>query len=253
MQRNLKSLLRLADLKEEEIVLYMHLQRIGEGTVTQLKAETSISLSTIYRTINRLLDRRLIKSIETNAKQSVFVPLPLTSLIKKIKSEQTKLDKLVNSLEGMDNFIPFSESVEIRSGTEAMKEEYLNYVNNARENLFSLGSVMSLWNMTDISYHSSEERNFIKKRLVKGIYARVFSDDDKEFYEVRNNDSLEKRTTKIKGGVLEDKNLFMMTEDYSTFFLCEEENPRVVITRHPDLLRLQKEHFSNLWKSYNFQ
>ncbi len=255
MRKKIKSLLRSADLKEEEIVFYMLLLKFKETTLSRLIEVSQISTTTAYRTIKRLCDRGLIEGVEINKKQKVFRPLSLHALIDRLREKQDKLGKLEKSLKGIDEYLPYmdvsddlDDSIEIKTGFDAFVFEYLNIPNIKNRDLLAIGSVPNFWAIPGFSYHSAEERNFIRKRMANGTYARVFNESEKEIEEIQKNDTLEKRTTKLKKDLPGNENLLTITDDASFMFVCDKSSPRVIITRQPDLLKLQKDYFYNMWK-----
>jgi sugar-specific transcriptional regulator TrmB len=256
MLRKLKYLLSLAELKDEEINLYLLLLKLKKATITELIAGSGLNTMRVYRKILKLEERGLIKSDFLNKKQKIYYPLSLESLIVTIQSKAKRLYRLEQSLKGLDPLLQFVEIntevddnlIEIKEGLDAFREEYLKIPSLCKDEFLHIGSMENYWHVAGMSFDSPEERNFIHQRMTKGIFARVINTRSKEIEEVQKRDSFEKRTLKIKDHLPIMKNYFTMARNHSSLFICDAENPRVVVIKQPDLLNLQREQFRALWE-----
>ena len=100
-----------------------------------------------------------------------------------------------------------------------------------------------------MTYWCPEERNFTHKRLTKGISCRIVNIHTPEAEEFRKNDTRELRTSKLADTLPIVKNYLGITEHQASYFLCEPENPRVIIMKQPELVAMQKQSFEKLWKA----
>lgn len=254
MRKKLTNLLRLAELKDEEITLYLLLLKLKEATIPQLVAESNLNFMMVYRTIKRLTEKGLIDSEPVNNKQDIYKPLSLKSLINKIQTQQRKLRRLENGLKGLDHFLPYmdidnetDESIQLREGLDAFLEEYLKLPELCEEEYLHIGNMHNLWNTAGLSYEAPEERNFIHRRIHRGAFARVLNPPTEKADEFASKDSIEKRTTKLKSGLPVTDNYLAITENQSSLFICDPEDPRVIVIKQPELLEMQKDQFRTLW------
>ncbi|MDO8648650.1 MAG: helix-turn-helix domain-containing protein [Candidatus Peregrinibacteria bacterium] len=258
MQRRLRDLLRRTSLTEREIDLYILLLKLRSVTIPRLAAESHLPHITVYRTIKHLEERGLVVGKPMNNKQSVYSPLSLEALIAKISCEQRKLRKLELSLRGLDALLPYmdieedrEETIELREGVEAFREEYLKMPDVFKDEYLHIGSTPGFWETAQMTYESPEERSFIHRRLAKNLFARVLDPPSPQAEVIQRNDSREKRTMQLRGNLPITKDFLMIAEDQVSHFICEPADPRVVVIRAPELVRAHRTQFDMLWAQRN--
>jgi sugar-specific transcriptional regulator TrmB len=257
MLKKLKYLLSLAELKDEEINLYLLLLKIKKATIMELIAGSGLNTMRVYRTILKLEERGLINSDFLNKKQKIYYPLSLESLIMTIQRKAKKLFRLEQSLKGLDPLLQFvdinaevdNNLIEIKEGLDAFKEEYLKLPSLCKDEFLHIGSMENYWNVAGMSFESPEERYFIHQRISRGVYARVIDIKTEKMEEVGKSDSIEKRTLKLKDKLPIMENYFTIAPTHTSLFICDVENPRVIVIKQPDLLNIQREQFRSLWES----
>jgi len=256
MKSRLTNLLRLANLRDEEIVVYLLLLKLKHSTSSELAEKSGLNSMMVYRTLKRLHDKELVDEKKLNQKQNIYSALSLNALISRLNHMQKNLQRLQNSLKNLDTLLPFidfnkddNESVEIRDGIDAFREEYLKFPKLCGPEFLHVGSMENCWKTGKMGYESPEERYFINTRLKNGIYARVLDKISEEMERVQAHDSLEKRVVKLKKKLPIMNNYLAIGEDQCSLFICDDKNPRVMLIREPELVRLHKDQFESLWKS----
>ncbi len=256
MKKRLTNLLRCANLKEEEIKVYLLLLKFSEATIPQIVSKNGLPTITVYRTVKRLFERGLIEEDKLNKKQNIYKSLSLNALIKKINFEERKLSRLKQNLKNLDSLLPFmdieqeedEDLIEVHEGIDAFREEYLKIPKLCKNEFLHIGSMTSYWDTAGMSYDSAEERYFINTRMNRGVFARVLNPNTIDAERIKKRDSMEKRIMKIRDGLPVSENYFTMAENQSALFVCDKENPRVIVMKQPDLLALQKAQFKELWE-----
>lgn len=260
MKRQIRILLRKAGLREEEVKLYLTLLTCTSATIAELQMKSGLTHMTTYRTLQRLIDRGLIQATPINGKQSIYSPLSLRELIHALEKEQRRLRKIEASLRDLDHLLPFLEqdgdeesadfeSVEIREGAEAFHQEYLKLPDLGNEEFLAVGSSEKFWEASRASIDSPLERSFVHKRLQNNVYSRILMLACNDADEIARNDSREKRTTMQKKELPVMKDVLMICGSQVSHFLCDPQNPRVIIMRDPALVEMQKKGFEAIWKS----
>lgn len=256
MRRQIKALLKLGGCTDEEIEIYLLLLKLKEATSSELIDQTGLNFMMVYRCIDKLIQKDLLLKERSQGRHFVLKALPLDSLIKKITSEQRKTNRLINSLKGLNPFLQYlnleeesgDNSIQIREGRDAFIEEYLKLASISKSEYFHIGSVNNLWKVTGFDYYSAEERFFIRKRMTRGIYARLIDESSEKVEEMKRRDTLEKRKTKLGKTIPIKKNYLAIIEDQVNLFLCDQENPRVIIMKEPELIDFYKNIFWTYWK-----
>ena len=257
MRRQLTELLRLCDLREEETALYLLLLKLRRATIPVLIEESGLHRMTVYRAMKRLQERALLEVTRLNGKQDLYAPLSLANLIGKVETQERRLRKLALNLRNVDRLLPYidlenrreTEPVEIRDGLDAFREEYLKLPDLCKHEYLHVGSMQNYWRTAKMTYWCPEERNFIHRRLNKGISCRIvniYSPDAEEF---RKNDTREMRTSKLTDALPIMENYMGLTEHQASYFVCDAENPRVIVMKQPELVAMHKQHFDRLWKT----
>ncbi len=255
MRDRLHSLLRAADLSEEEIAIYLWLLKLKQSSIPELKCKSRLPHITVYRTIAKLEERSLVEREQINRKQSIFRPLTLGKLAEKIASRKRRLQALENELKHLDRFLPYvdleneDDPVELRSGLDAFREEYLKFPELLQHEYLHIGNMAKMWETSGFSYECAEERGFIHRRIARNVYARVLDVPTPEAQVVQRQDSKEKRTLVLKENLPIMDDFLLIGEKQVSHFLCDPENPRVVIMRSPAQVAVHHGFFEALWKA----
>ncbi len=259
MKNRLFHLLSLAGLREEEVALYLQLLKLRRASMSELIESSGLNVMTAYRTIKRLQDRGLVSALKVNQKQSVFAPLTLRALTKKLASEQRALRKLQLALQDLDPLLPFldldreythndsDELIEVREGLDAFREEYLKLPDSCESEYLSFGSMQNYWNIAGMSDESPEELGFRDKRYRGRIYAIALNTISKESERFASRDSKELRRTRLLDTLPMGKDYIGFADDRVCHFVCDDDNPKTIIIRHPEVRNLYLKQFRDIW------
>ncbi|MFH0851396.1 MAG: helix-turn-helix domain-containing protein [Candidatus Peregrinibacteria bacterium] len=260
MRRRLQDLLRLSGLREEEVTLYLELLKRKRAAMPDLIGESGLTVMTAYRTMKRLQDRGLVQALKVNRKQSVYAPLTLKGLIRKIDAEQRVLRRVQLALQDLDRFLPFldgeessdardmdGEMIEVRDGLDAFREEYLKLPDLCDDEFLCMGSMQNYWNVAGMGDEAPEELAFRHKRFRRNMFCRVFNTHSPESEAFARRDSKELRTTRLVDAIPVARDYLGYTKDHVRHFICDKENPRVVIIRHPEIVALYRDQFERMW------
>jgi sugar-specific transcriptional regulator TrmB len=254
MRRKLTEILRKANLKEEEIRIYLALLKLGTASVNQIADLTDLKSITIYRAIKILLERKLVQEIIVNKKQSLYKPLTLQALVGELENEEKEIAKLKSAISNLDPFLKFmdlrdeQEEIEIKTGIDNFRAEYLAVPQIAKEEVYAFGSMCNCFKtLGEWDLDTPEERSFIKQRMGKGIHARLLHEHQTGAEEFQKRDSLEKRSTRFGFDLPISSNAVLITEKDVRLFICNEENPRVMIINQPDLKNIYRSVFEYNW------
>lgn len=256
MKRKLLSLLREADLREEEIRLYFLLLKMQQAGIPDLIAKSQLPSMTVYRTMQRLIDRGLVETLPINNKQKLYRPLSLAALARTLAAQERRLRRLELSLKNLDPLLPFidlesddeiEDGIEVREGLDAFREEYLKFPDICKGEYVYLGNMLNYWDTAQMTYECAEERTFINKRLSRGIHCRIIDLYSDGMEKITKNDSREMRQSKLALDLPLKKNYLGISEKHASYFICEEENPRVLVIKQPELLDLYRSQFEHHW------
>jgi len=256
MKHRLQSLLRLAGLREEEATLYLHLLKLRRASMSELIAASGLNVMMAYRTMKRLQERGLVSAMKINRKTSVYAPLTLTALTKKLDQEQRKLRKLQLALRDLDPLLPYldmeaakddADPIEIREGIEAFREEYLKLPDCCTDEFLHIGSMQNYWRIAGMSDEAPEELAFRRKRIGKGTYCRIFNTHSPESETFAKRDSRELRTSRLVDDIPVRRDYLAYADNHVSHFICDAENPRVIVIRQPEAVALYRKQFEMMW------
>ncbi|NOS67974.1 MAG: hypothetical protein HOO67_06485 [Candidatus Peribacteraceae bacterium] len=253
----IRYLLRLSDLTEQEIRLYLQILKKRTATIPALIASTKIPPVTVYRAMRKLEERGMVQPKTVEGRQREYSPLSLEHLARHIGGEQRKLRRLELALKNLDRLLPFMgidelepDTIEIREGVDAFRDEYVKIPDTFENEFLAIGTAPNFWKTAQMNYECPEERNFIARRLSRNIYSRVLNMYEPQALLFQRNDSREKRTTMLTDELPIKKDCLMMCSRQVSHFVCDVENPRVIIIRQPELVALHEQHFQALWKRH---
>ena len=256
MKRRIRQLLEQAELSEEEIRLYLMLLQCSSATASELIECSGLNRMAVYRALGRLENRGLLNVTPVNKKQLRYAPLALSPLITRLEKEQKSLRRLQLALEDLDSLLPYmndldhdiDEPVEILEGLDSFRSEYFKLPEQCNEEFLHLGSMEHYWNAAGMSDEAPEELAFRAKRYARGVYARVLDLRTPGMEEVGKRDSKELRTLRMCSKLPIQRDYIAFANTYLCHFICDKDNPRTIIIRHPELVALHKQQFQTLWK-----
>lgn len=259
MRRRLQDLLRLAGLREEEVSMYLHLLSLRRASMSELIDASGLNVMTAYRTMKRLQERELVSALKINNKQYIYAPLTLSALAKKLGNEQRKLRKIQLALQDLDPLLSYVdmhvgnemdlEPIEIREGVEAFREEYLALPDYCSSEYLHIGSMENYWSIAQMGDESPEENAFRSKRYKRGIFARVINTNSPVMQAISKRDSKELRTLRILDDIPMKRDYLGFSDSHICHFICDAENPRVIIIREKELANIYRDRFGQIWES----
>ena len=255
MLRRIKDLLRLNDLSDQEIAVYVALLKLQKATIPMIREKSGLPNITVYRCMKDLEERGMIDTEMLNRKQALYRPLTLEKLIEKVSKAQKKLRRMELELRNLDSLIPYlneaegkeEPEIEVRLGFDAFREEYLKIPDALKGEYMQMGNFANTWDTMKMNYDSPEERWFINRRMRNNLYTRVLNMPSPEAEAVQRNDSREKRTTQISATIPIKKDCMAISKAQVSHFVNDAGNPRVVIIRNPELVQAYHSQFETLW------
>ena len=256
MLQKIRDILRLNDLSDQEISVYVALLQVQKATIPMIREKSGLPNITVYRCMKDLEERGMVESEKLNRKQAVYMPLTLEKLIGKVAHAQKKLRRMELELRNLDSLIPYMNDLEhdekpeidLRLGFDAFREEYLKIPDAFADEYMHIGSFPKAWEIMKMNYDSPEERWFINRRMTNNLFTRVLNIPSMEAETVQSNDSREKRTTRLCATIPIKNDCLAIAKDQVTHFVNDPENPRVIIIRNLELVKAHNAQFEDLWR-----
>jgi hypothetical protein len=233
------------------------MRKLKQTTLSELRAQTKLSHTTTYRTVQHLIERGLVEQVPLNRKQSLYLPRSLSVLATSLRSETSRLRRVERTLCTYDRLVPYMDlddppssatSVEVREGMDAFHEEYLKLPELGHDEFLAIGSSDRFWQASRASIDAPLERAFVSRRLRKGVYSRSLMLASRNAEAIARNDTRELRTTKIQSTLPVMTNMLMLCGDQVSHFVCDVDHPQVIILRDPELVAMHRASFETLWR-----
>jgi hypothetical protein len=109
--------------------------------------------------------------------------------------------------------------------------------------------MQNYWKVAGMSDEAPEELAFRHKRFRKNMFCRVFNTHSPESEIFSKRDSKELRTTRLVDEIPVAKDYLGYAKDHVRHFICDEDHPRVIIIRHPELVALYRDQFERMWRT----
>ncbi len=106
MHQSLRTALLQANLRQEEVAVYLLLLKLKKATLPQLQQQSDLINMMVYRMIRSLVEKELISAEPINEKQSLYRPLSLQSLLRQLEKDQNRLRRLEQKLSDLNRLLP---------------------------------------------------------------------------------------------------------------------------------------------------
>lgn len=126
-------------LEEAEAKIYLHLLESGSRTHLELSRETNINRSKIYRSVEKLTEKKLLEEINTFSGKKIQAvnPKNIGLLIEEeqelLNSRKTFLGELVEQLNGLPTYVQREFEVKHYRGQEGLRQMLWNQLHAKKE------------------------------------------------------------------------------------------------------------------------
>lgn len=134
-----EKLLKECGLTQNETAAYLALLRIGKATSSVIVREAKISGGKIYETLNKLIEKGLVKTFSENGIKQ-FVPSEPSMLIDYIREKERsllekekELERIIPQLSDLRGLHEPFETVELMKGLRATREIVFNALGGAKK------------------------------------------------------------------------------------------------------------------------
>lgn len=251
-----KELLRKAGLNTSEITMFQKLLT-AQNTVPLKDIITELGMTefTGYRTARRLAERGFVR-LEKQGRIKHIKALPLTNIAKSVGKEGRKLRRLELSLNELAQKYNSKENteksaVEIHEGREKYLDYYDTLPDRCSYQLKAFGSLGSVWQVTEMDYFSQYEKQWVKRRLLKGIKAHLIDTEHSIFHELMKTAKQELRDMRLIPNISEADQWTALTDNKAYIFENNPLAPRVLEVSDLKLVRILTNYHRLLWETAN--
>lgn len=248
--------LKKIGLSEKQTAVYLKLVSYGEMRINEITNQTGISRSTVYKSLNGLLNHNLVECI-LYENHTTYKSLPLSNLRHYLTDEIIKLKQLDENIKHAE------QSITALSNNKARGKVHIKYFSGqsgARQlfwNSLKAGSVVYVYSSFSRSayvgkkfYESFVEeskKNKVKEQVItnpaKEVLAMIKRDDDSSLARTNTDDirTISKQKYEIYGET------FIYDDTYSQVYFGDDEITGFEITSK-GYAESQKSLFKTLWE-----
>ena len=197
------NILRQLDLSDNHIIVYTHLLTNGTQKAGTIAKNVPLKRGLIYKTLEELQELGLVEKNDTAGSVAVFAPRHPSALkglaerrVRDAHSTATVVDTEIGSLISLYNIANNKPGIEFYEGVEGMKKMYDRLLRDATNNHDILSFVKVLRSDVDTAAYAVL-KNFIAKRIRRGITTRTIAFGDAAGKKLRDTDAAQLRETRI--------------------------------------------------------
>lgn len=185
-------------LSDKEAKVYLTALELGGESVQNIAKKSGVHRATTYQCLEKLEEIGLIVTEIRGKKKKYAGEYPeklLTNIIDKqneFKKREVEIVNLLPELKAIFNFSKDKPRIKFFEGLDGLKELYQDTLYNNQEVLAFI-SVSS----PDKNLRNWLEKEYVKNRIRKNIFAKVVAPADREVLNYKNKDSQELRETKL--------------------------------------------------------
>jgi len=184
--------LRSVGLTGKRADIYLACLELGKATAYLISRKTNIKKPTVYDIVNELmLEGVLYKS--TKGRVTYYHPNDPLILIEKTEDKIKKINSIMPFLQGLYNSSSVKPFIRYFEGKEGIKEVY----EDALKNLKKGDIIYSFMGEGMIELLPKYAREYVNKRVAKGIVSKGIYRQKKELENYLKSDQLELRISKI--------------------------------------------------------
>ena len=167
----IESLLKLG-LNKNEAIIYLTLLEIGESQAGILSKKTQINRTTIYDTLERLIEKGLVKySISANRK--VFKPIDPKTILEQLKEKTEIANKILPSLIKLHKGSKKKEDSNVYKGKKGIKSIFEDVLSHKEYVAFgSSGKIFETMKHDFVIFQKKKKMLKIKSRVIESESAR---------------------------------------------------------------------------------
>ncbi|MEK7568283.1 MAG: helix-turn-helix domain-containing protein [Patescibacteria group bacterium] len=242
-----KKLLEKLGLNRQETKIYLALLNSGSASIRQIAAETNINRGTVYESLKKLIEKKLVTHHIKKHQKHFAVENPETIKIF-LRSEKEKLEELESEISASlprlkafyrrVNMEPYIKIYEGASGTKFILEDLLKTLKNKKnKEYFTITSA----DIGKCLYKNFPDFN--ERRISAGIKAKTIATGKETKLNGVNG-------VKWLGETLnEPACVFIYAGKIALISADKEGSPTSVLIENPSLAAIQKAALEKLWKS----
>ena len=248
MKQNLYTSLKELGLTESEANLYTTSLTLGPSTITALADHLNMPRPNVYKVIAGLEQHGLAKFSERKKHTRTFMVEPPTAVLERLREKREAVANLDHTLVGaMPDLLAMYHQgetptkVKIFQGEDQWMKLFFQVIDEAKDTVSFFGSADAFIDM--ISWET--EKQWIKKRVKKGIHINVLLTPGKDAQTLKETDEGQMRTTRFFHGKIPFVTGFMLYAN--KVIIWQPKAPLAVLIEDEYIVEMLRSIFETLW------
>lgn len=249
VKKNLYTSLKELGLTESEANLYITSLNLGPATIASLAEHLAMPRPNVYKVIAGLERYGLAKFSERKRYTRTFVVEPPTVVLEKLRQKRKTVADLDQTLIGaMPDLLALYHQgetptkIKVLGGKEQWLKIFFRVLDETKGPISYFGSADAFIEM--VSWET--EREWIKKRIKKGIHIDVLLTPGKDAQTLKEADEEEMRTTRLFNGTIPFVTGFMLYAN--KVIIWQPKAPLAVLIEDEYIVAMLRSIFEVLWE-----
>jgi len=237
-------LLRACGLTQNESLVYLSLLKVGKATSSKIVKEANISGGKIYETLEKLIQKGLVKSIIENGVKNFIANEPemlieyIKDKEKELHKKEEELEKILPQLKGLKEHDHKLENVSLIKGLRGIKPLVYESLEKGKTI-----KIMGVTSKKEVKYNNFWRLWHIERVRMKKKAEIIFSDRNTDYWKFYKKLSY----TKVKE-ILSFTPSAILLIDEDIFIFSYEEDLTCIHIKSLSISDSFSQFFDGLWK-----
>lgn len=239
--------LKSLGLTEQETTIYLAGVELGPATVLQIARKTGVHRTTVYNTMQSLLEKRLF-SESAQGKKRVFVPEGAEAFKAMLRQKMERVDAIAGELSALAGAGSVKPVVKFYSGLEGIKDVFRDATRAKEDILYGIAGLenMNVKSPVLLDFWMNEYAMLRKKHKK---FARIIMPDTDGGKLYKATDADKSRETRlVPSSTYNFPAEYMFYDDVVCQLVFSEREQFAVVTRSRALATTMKMIFELCWK-----
>jgi len=216
----MQEILKEAGLTKNETLVYLSLLKLGKAKASKIIKESKISSGKIYETLNKLIEKGLVKILIENGVKTFIAADPKTLLtyIKEKEEElarkEKELESIIPELRGLMKISSTEETVSLIKGFRGISTLVYEALDNANDI-----KVMGVRSSKSVKFNNFWKRWHQRRVNLKKKCKILFSDHKTDYWKFYKK----LKNTEVKESLTISPSAILIIDDNSFIFSYNEE------------------------------
>ncbi|KKR21100.1 MAG: Transcriptional regulator TrmB [Candidatus Moranbacteria bacterium GW2011_GWA2_39_41] len=175
MKNMLYKQLQDAGLNENEAKIYVASLELGQTSVSRIAKKSGIKRTTVYLSLENLMQKGLISAIKKDGKAHYYAEDP-RNLERIMAEKKERISKMIPELLAFTNLIDRKPGTRYFEGEEGIREVLMDTLNSAEQEILTMYSESYIYDFDEKFF----SEYFIPERMKKKIFTRALLPDNEQ-------------------------------------------------------------------------